>query len=171
MEHSPPVELSPQETMTLIRIANEGDIGAGNSDEGTVARLQSLGLVEQWGVSLRSDIEGHAKRSPAQAKLAADVRTPLRQAVRISEADRERSISPFVLSATLRRSARPYVPAACLSHPWRTTHPRSTALEMVAADFAQPVHRRPLHRLSVSRPRRACRRSTARPRRPRRGLL
>ena len=28
MEHSPPVELSRQEAMTLIRIANEGDIGA-----------------------------------------------------------------------------------------------------------------------------------------------
>jgi hypothetical protein len=49
MEHSPPVELSRQEAMTLIRIANEGDIGADNRDEGTVARLQSLGLVEQWG--------------------------------------------------------------------------------------------------------------------------
>jgi hypothetical protein len=58
MEHSPPVELSPQEAMTLIRIANEGDIGADNSDEGTVARLQSLGLVEQWGVSLSLTLRG-----------------------------------------------------------------------------------------------------------------
>ena len=48
MEHSLPVELSTQEAMTLIRIANEGDIGADNSDEGTVTRLQSLGLVERW---------------------------------------------------------------------------------------------------------------------------
>ena len=36
MEHGLPVELSPQEAMMLIRIANEGDIGADNSDEGTV---------------------------------------------------------------------------------------------------------------------------------------
>ena len=45
MVHSPSVELSRQEAMTLIRIANEGDIGV--DDDGTVTRLQSLGLVEQ----------------------------------------------------------------------------------------------------------------------------
>ena len=50
MEHSPSVELSRQEAMTLIRIANEGDIGADDIDEGTVTRLQSLGLVEQRGI-------------------------------------------------------------------------------------------------------------------------
>ena len=58
MEHSLPVELSPQEAMTLIRIANEGDIGADNSDEGTVTRLQSLGLVEQWGTSVGLTLRG-----------------------------------------------------------------------------------------------------------------
>jgi hypothetical protein len=58
MEHSPSVELSPQEAMTLIRIANEGDIGADNSDEGTVAHLQSLGLVQQWGTSVGLTLRG-----------------------------------------------------------------------------------------------------------------
>jgi hypothetical protein len=42
MEHSPSVELSRQEAMTLIRIANEGDLGADVIDEGTVTRLQSM---------------------------------------------------------------------------------------------------------------------------------
>jgi len=36
MEHSPSVELSRQEAMMLIRIANEGDLGADIIDEGTV---------------------------------------------------------------------------------------------------------------------------------------
>jgi hypothetical protein len=58
MEHGLPVELSPQEAMMLIRIANEGDIGADNSHEGTVARLRSLGLVEQWGTSLGLTLRG-----------------------------------------------------------------------------------------------------------------
>ena len=58
MEHSPLVELSRQEAMTLIRIANEGSICADNSDEDTVARLQSLGLVEQWGISLGLTLRG-----------------------------------------------------------------------------------------------------------------
>jgi hypothetical protein len=58
MEHSLPVELSPREAMTLIRIANEGDIGADNSDEGTVTRLQSLGLVEQWETSVGLTLKG-----------------------------------------------------------------------------------------------------------------
>jgi hypothetical protein len=58
MEYSPSVELSRQEAMTLIRIANEGDIGADNIDEGTVTRLQSLGLVEQRGISLGLTLRG-----------------------------------------------------------------------------------------------------------------
>ena len=56
MVHSPSVELSRQEAMTLIRIANEGDIGA--DDEGIVTRLQSLGLVEQRGISLGLTLRG-----------------------------------------------------------------------------------------------------------------
>jgi hypothetical protein len=58
MEHSPSVELSRQEAMTLIRIANEGYIGADDIDEGTVTRLQSLGLVEQRGISLALTLRG-----------------------------------------------------------------------------------------------------------------
>jgi len=44
--------------MTLIRIANVGDLGADNIDEGTVTRLQSLGLVEQRGISLGLTLRG-----------------------------------------------------------------------------------------------------------------
>ena len=58
MEHSPSVELSRQEAMMLIRIANEGDLGADIIDEGTVTRLQSLGLVEQRGISLGLTLRG-----------------------------------------------------------------------------------------------------------------
>ena len=58
MEEGPPVELSRQEAMALIRIANEGDIGADNSDEGTVTRLQLLGLVEQRGTSFGLTLRG-----------------------------------------------------------------------------------------------------------------
>ena len=58
MEHSPSVELSRQEAMMLIRIANEGDLGADIFDEGTVTRLQSLGLVEQRGISLGLTLRG-----------------------------------------------------------------------------------------------------------------
>jgi hypothetical protein len=58
MEHSPSVELSRQEAMALIRIANEGDIGADDIDEGTVTRLQSFGLVEQRGISLALTLRG-----------------------------------------------------------------------------------------------------------------
>jgi hypothetical protein len=58
MEHSPSVELNRQEAMTLIRIANEGDIDADDIDEGTVTRLQSLGLVEQRGISLGLTLRG-----------------------------------------------------------------------------------------------------------------
>jgi hypothetical protein len=52
MEHSPSVELNREEAMTLIENASEGDIGSDNVNEGTVTRLQSLGLVEQRGISL-----------------------------------------------------------------------------------------------------------------------
>jgi len=58
MEHSPSVELSRQEAMMLIRIANEGDLGADIIDEGSVTRLQSLGLVEQRGISLGLTLRG-----------------------------------------------------------------------------------------------------------------
>src|SRR5258708_34183404 len=58
MEHSPSVELNREEAMTLIQIANEGDIGSGNVDEGTVTRLQSLGLVEQRGQALGLTLRG-----------------------------------------------------------------------------------------------------------------
>jgi hypothetical protein len=58
MEHSPSVELSRQEAMMLIRIANEGDLGADIIYEGTVTRLQSLGLVEQRGISLGLTLRG-----------------------------------------------------------------------------------------------------------------
>ena len=57
MEYSPSVELSRQEAMTLIRIANDGDVGDADH-EGTVTRLQSLGLVEQRGVSLGLTLRG-----------------------------------------------------------------------------------------------------------------
>lgn len=66
MEHSLLVELSPQEALTLIRIANV-DVGADDIGEANVTRLQSLGLVEQriiW-----PDIDGYTKGRPAQAKL------------------------------------------------------------------------------------------------------
>ena len=52
MEHSPVVELSPQEAMALIQIANSGGIRAGNVSESDVTRLHSLGLVEQRGMTM-----------------------------------------------------------------------------------------------------------------------
>ena len=58
MELSPSVELNREEAMTLIQIANEGDIGSDNVNEGTVTRLQSLGLVEQRGISLGLTLRG-----------------------------------------------------------------------------------------------------------------
>ena len=57
MEHSLPVELSPQEVLTLIRIANV-DVGADDIGEANVTRLQSLGLVEQRGVSFGLTLMG-----------------------------------------------------------------------------------------------------------------
>jgi hypothetical protein len=44
--------------MRTIQIANEGDIGSDNVNEGTVTRLQSLGLVEQRGISLGLTLRG-----------------------------------------------------------------------------------------------------------------
>jgi hypothetical protein len=55
MELSPSVELNREEAMTLIQIANEG---SDNVNEGTVTRLQSLGLVEQRGISLGLTLRG-----------------------------------------------------------------------------------------------------------------
>ena len=54
MQASPLREvLSSHEAMMLMRIANEsGDIGAADADEGTVTRLQLLGLVEQRGAAM-----------------------------------------------------------------------------------------------------------------------
>ena len=57
MEHSLLVELSPQEALTLIRIANV-DVGADDIGESNVTRLQSLGLVEQRGVSFGLTLMG-----------------------------------------------------------------------------------------------------------------
>ena len=57
MEHSRVVELSPQEALTLIRIANV-DVGADDIGEANVTRLQSLGLVEQRGVSFGLTLMG-----------------------------------------------------------------------------------------------------------------
>ena len=52
MEHSPLVELSPQEAMALIQIANAGGIRAGTVSESDVSRLHLLGLVEQRGLAM-----------------------------------------------------------------------------------------------------------------------
>jgi hypothetical protein len=57
VEHSLLVELSPQEALTLIRIANV-DVGADDIGEANVTRLQSLGLVEQRGVSFGLTLMG-----------------------------------------------------------------------------------------------------------------
>lgn len=52
MEHSPLVELSPQEAMALIQIANAGGIRAGTVSESDLSRLYLLGLVEQRGIAM-----------------------------------------------------------------------------------------------------------------------
>jgi hypothetical protein len=57
VEHSLLIELSPQEALTLIRIANV-DVGADDIGEANVTRLQSLGLVEQRGVSFGLTLMG-----------------------------------------------------------------------------------------------------------------
>jgi hypothetical protein len=51
LEHNAPVELSPQEAMALIQIANAGDVRAGTVSESDLSRLHLLGLVEQRGMS------------------------------------------------------------------------------------------------------------------------
>ena len=51
MDRSPLVELSPQETMALIQIANAGP-RAGTVAESDLSRLHLLGLVEQRGMSM-----------------------------------------------------------------------------------------------------------------------
>jgi hypothetical protein len=52
VERSPLVELSPQETMALIQIANAGGVRAGMVSESDVSRLHLLGLVEQRGMAM-----------------------------------------------------------------------------------------------------------------------
>ena len=52
MERSPFVELSPQEAMALIQIANAGGVRAGTVSESDMSRLHLLGLVEQRGISM-----------------------------------------------------------------------------------------------------------------------
>ena len=49
LEHNLLVELSPQEALALIQIANAGGIRAGTVSESDVSRLHLLGLVEQRG--------------------------------------------------------------------------------------------------------------------------
>lgn len=59
MEHGPMVELNAQEALALIRIANGEDIGGdGDLSENNVTRLQSLGLVEQRGISFGLTLRG-----------------------------------------------------------------------------------------------------------------
>jgi hypothetical protein len=52
VDYGPFVELSRQEAVTLVQIADAGDAAADDISERNVTRLQSLGLVEQRGVSL-----------------------------------------------------------------------------------------------------------------------
>jgi hypothetical protein len=52
LEQSPLVELSPQEAMALIQIANSGGVRAGTVAESDLTRLHLLGLVEQRGLSM-----------------------------------------------------------------------------------------------------------------------
>ena len=52
LEYSPIVELSPQEAMALIQIANAGGMRAGNVSESDLSRLHLLGLVEQRGLAM-----------------------------------------------------------------------------------------------------------------------
>jgi hypothetical protein len=51
LERGPLIELSPQETMALIQIANAG-VRAGAVSEKNLSRLHLLGLVEQRGISM-----------------------------------------------------------------------------------------------------------------------
>ena len=57
MKQSLLVELSAQEALTLIRIANV-DVAAGDVGEAHVTRLESLGLVEQRGASIGLTLMG-----------------------------------------------------------------------------------------------------------------
>jgi hypothetical protein len=52
VEQSPLIELSAQEVMALIQIANAGGVIAGNVSESDVTRLHALGLVEQRGLAM-----------------------------------------------------------------------------------------------------------------------
>jgi hypothetical protein len=52
MERSPSVELTPQETMALIQVANAGGVRAGTVSESDLSRLYALGLVEQRGIAM-----------------------------------------------------------------------------------------------------------------------
>ena len=52
MERSPSVELTPQETMALIQVANAGGVRAGTVSESDLSRLYALGLVEQRGIGM-----------------------------------------------------------------------------------------------------------------------
>jgi hypothetical protein len=51
MQRSVIAELNPQETITLLHVANR-DIGADDLGEANVTRLETLGLVEQRGIAL-----------------------------------------------------------------------------------------------------------------------
>ena len=51
MERNPIVELTPQEVMALIQVANAGGVRAGTVSESDLSRLHLLGLVEQRGIS------------------------------------------------------------------------------------------------------------------------
>lgn len=51
MDRSPVVELTPQETLALIQVANAGGVRAGTVSESDLSRLHLLGLVEQRGIS------------------------------------------------------------------------------------------------------------------------
>ena len=53
-----PFQLSPQEAVTLIQIANGADAGSGDTSEGNVSSLQSLGLVEQRGQGMGLTVLG-----------------------------------------------------------------------------------------------------------------
>lgn len=57
MERGPLVELTPQEAMALILIANAG-VRAGTVSEQDVSRLHLLGLVEQRGMSMGLTVMG-----------------------------------------------------------------------------------------------------------------
>jgi hypothetical protein len=46
------VELSPQEELALIQIANSGGIRAGTVSESDLSHLHLLGLVEQRGIGM-----------------------------------------------------------------------------------------------------------------------